>query len=98
MNDASLRLDVDARRHIWSINEDQTVLFCLFGIVFALLISGGWRHDVVAFCVMLAGVIDGTVPGDVGFAGFGYPADVIVALVLAVSRGLMNSGVAYHVT
>ena len=80
------------------MTNDQSILFGLFGLVFALLLWGRWRYDVVAFCALLAAVSVGVVPNDVAFAGFGHPATVIVALVLVVSRGLTNSGAVDHIT
>ncbi|KZM49626.1 SLC13 family permease [Labrenzia sp. OB1] len=71
---------------------DQIALFILFGIVFALLVWGRIRFDLVAFAALIAGAFLGLVPSDRIFSGFGHPAVVIIALVLIVSRGLMNSG------
>ena len=71
---------------------DQIILFTLLGFVFAFLIWGHWRYDIVAFCALLVALIAGVVPGERAFAGFGHPATVIIALVLVVSRGLSNSG------
>lgn len=71
---------------------EQTALFALFGIVFALLIWGRIRYDLVAFAALIVGTMAGLVPTDNVFSGFGHPAVVIIALVLIVSRGLMNSG------
>ena len=71
---------------------DHYQLFALFIIVFALLIYGRWRYDLVAFGALVAALILGLVPTADAFSGFGHPATVIVALVLVVSRGLINSG------
>lgn len=71
---------------------EQSALFALFGVVFALLIWGRIRYDLVAFAALIVGTIAGLVPTDNVFTGFGHPAVVIIALVLIVSRGLMNSG------
>jgi len=71
---------------------DQVILFTLLACVFALLIWGRWRYDVVAFGALIIAVLTGTVPAAEAFAGFGHPATIIVALVLVVSRGLSNSG------
>ena len=71
---------------------DQVILFTLLACVFALLIWGRWRYDVVAFGALIVAVLTGTVPATEAFAGFGHPATMIVALVLVVSRGLSNSG------
>jgi len=71
---------------------DQVILFTLLACVFALLIWGRWRYDIVAFGALIIAVLTGTVPAAEAFAGFGHPATIIVALVLVVSRGLSNSG------
>jgi len=68
------------------------ILFTLLICVFALLIWGRWRYDVVAFGALVVGVLTGVVPTAKAFSGFGHPATIIVALVLIVSRGLSNSG------
>ncbi len=75
------------------MTTDQALLFTLLGAVFALLIWGRWRYDLVAFVALLAAVLLGLVPTSAAFAGFGHPATVIIALVLVVSRGLSNTGV-----
>jgi len=74
------------------------ILFGLFGLVFALLLWGRWRYDLIAFSALLVGVISGAVPSANAFSGFGHPATIIVALVLVVSRGLTNSGAIYLIT
>lgn len=72
--------------------QDQTILFALFAGVFAMLLWGRWRYDLVAFCALLIALVLGVVPTEDAFSGFGHPATIIVALVLIVSRGLQNSG------
>ncbi len=74
------------------MTKDQIILFTLLGFVFAFLIWGRWRYDVVAFGALLVALIAGVIPGEQAFAGFGHPATVIIALVLIISRGLSNSG------
>ncbi len=74
------------------MTTEQIILFSLFGLVFAMLLWGRFRYDLVAFCALLIGLILGVVPEKEAFSGFGHPATIIVALVLVVSRGLMNSG------
>ncbi|WP_306119200.1 MULTISPECIES: SLC13 family permease [unclassified Roseitalea] len=71
---------------------DQIFLFSLFGALFAFLVWGRVRYDLVAFTALLIAVFAGHVEPDAAFAGFGHPAVVIIALVLIVSRGLVNSG------
>ncbi len=75
------------------MTTDQLLLFTLLGCVFALLIWGRWRYDLVAFVALLVAILTGLVPKEQAFSGFGHPATVIIALVLVVSRGLSNSGV-----
>ena len=83
------------------MTNDQMMLFGLLGAIFALLIWGRIRYDVVAFGALVAAVAIGVVDQKAAFAGFGHPAVIIIALVLVVSRGLVNSGaievVARHV-
>ncbi|MBL4647269.1 MAG: SLC13 family permease, partial [Rhizobiales bacterium] len=71
---------------------DQMFLFGLFGAVFAMLLWGRYRYDLVAFTALILALVVGVVPYDMAFSGFGHPATMIVALVLVVSRGLINSG------
>jgi di/tricarboxylate transporter len=71
---------------------DQTFLFVLFVAVFGLMIWGRFRYDLVAFTALVVAALAGVVSGDAVFAGFGHPATIIVAVVLVISRGLVNSG------
>ncbi len=64
----------------------------MFAAVFTLLISGRVRYDLVAFGALVIAVIAGVVPANDAFTGFGHPAVVIIALVLIVSRALLNAG------
>ena len=80
------------------MTSDQMILFGLFGAVFALLLWGRFRYDMVAFVALLTGVATGVVPYDQAFSGFGHEATIIVALVLVVSAGLVRSGAVYLIT
>jgi di/tricarboxylate transporter len=80
------------------VTTDQIILFTLFAVVFALMLWGRWRYDLVAFSALLLGVVLGVVPVDEAFAGFGHPATFIVAIVLVVSAGLVRSGVVFLIT
>ena len=83
------------------MTADQIILFSLLAVVFALLLWGRIRYDIVAFAALVIAVVLGVVKQQEAFAGFGHPAVIIIALVLVVSRGLVNSGaievVARHV-
>ncbi len=74
------------------MTTDQIVLFALIFVIFAFLIWGRFRYDLVAFAALVIAFAAGVVPKDEVFAGFGHPAVVIIALVLIVSRGLSRSG------
>ena len=80
------------------MTTDQIILFSLFGAVFALLIWGRFRYDLVAFTALMVGVVLGVVPSDDAFSGFGHPATLVVALVLVVSAGLVRSGAVFLIT
>ena len=71
---------------------DQIFLFSLLVVVFALLIWGRVRYDVVAFAALVVAYVGGVIPKEKVFLGFGHPATVIIALVLIVSHGLYRSG------
>jgi di/tricarboxylate transporter len=74
------------------MSQDQILLFSLLVVVFALLIWGRVRYDVVAFGALIVAYVGGVIPKGAVFAGFGHPATVIIALVLIVSHGLYRSG------
>ncbi|UWQ16106.1 SLC13 family permease [Jannaschia sp. M317] len=80
------------------MTTDQIILFSLFGGVFAMLLWGRFRYDIVAFSALLLGVILGVVPKEDAFSGFGHPATLVVALVLVVSAGLVRSGAVLLIT
>jgi di/tricarboxylate transporter len=74
------------------VSIEQITLLALVAAVFAFLVWGKYRYDVVAFSALVLAGILGLVPAKQAFAGFGHPAVVIIALVLIVSRGLSRSG------
>ena len=71
--------------------DQLTVCGILLG-VFVFFLWGKYRYDLVAFGALVAAVLSGVVPGDEAFSGFGHPAIITVALVLMLSRGLVESG------
>ena len=91
-----MALESHARRP--SMTTEQIILFSLFGGVFAFMLWGRLRYDLVAFVALLVGVVLGVVPKADAFSGFGHPATVIVALVLVVSAGLVRSGAVLYIT
>lgn len=80
------------------MTTDQIILFTLFGAVFAMLLWGRFRYDMVAFSALMIGTVLGVVPAADAFAGFGHPATLVVALVLVVSAGLVRSGAVFLIT
>lgn len=74
------------------MNAEQGILFALIVGIFALLVWGRFRYDVVALSALVVAYVSGVVPKERVFSGFGHPAVVIIALVLVVSRGLSRSG------
>ncbi|MGR3758691.1 SLC13 family permease [Roseobacteraceae bacterium NS-SX3] len=77
---------------------DQAALFAVFAAVFALLLWGRYRYDLIAFGALMVSVVLGLVPAKDAFAGFGHPATLVVALVLIVSAGLVRSGAVFLIT
>ena len=72
--------------------SDLTLLFGILLVLFGMLVWGRFRYDLIAFVALLITVLLGIIEPSKAFEGFGHPAVVIIALVLVVSRGLMNSG------
>jgi di/tricarboxylate transporter len=75
-----------------NMTTDQAILFTLLFFVFALLIWGRLRYDLVAFMALTVALVLGVVPKEQAFSGFGHPATIIIALVLIVSAAM--SGIA----
>jgi di/tricarboxylate transporter len=74
------------------MSYDQITLTGIFVVLFAALIWGRIRYDLLSFAALLAGVVLGVVPAPEAFVGFGNEATIIVALVLVVTTGLSRSG------
>lgn len=74
------------------MTTDQYLLFGILFCLFALLLWGKIRYDIVALGALVVAVVVGVIPEKSAFEGFGHPATIIIALVLVVSKGLANSG------
>lgn len=74
------------------MQHELTQIFALLGAVFALLVWGRFRYDLVAFGALIIAATFGLVPAQDVFSGFGHSAVAIIGLVLIVSRGLSSSG------
>ncbi len=79
------------------MNSEQTLLVAIFCLLFSLLLWGKFRYDLVAFSTLIISVAIGVVPYNNAFDGFAHPATIIVALVLVVSKGLINSGAIFFI-
>jgi hypothetical protein len=75
-----------------SMTPEQIAIFAILGAALVLFVWQRWRFDVVAVVALLACVVTGLVEPTAAFAGFGHPAVITVAAVLAISRALANSG------
>lgn len=74
------------------MTAEQIASVGVLGLALVLFASGRLRYDLVALLALFAGVVVGVVPGAEAFNGFGHPAVITVAAVLALSRGLSDSG------
>ena len=72
---------------------EQISTLSLLAVVVALFIWGRWRVDAVAMLALMASVFLGLVEPQDAFKGFGHPAVITVAAVLALSTALARSGV-----
>ena len=79
------------------MNSEQILLVAIFCLLFSLLLWGKFRYDLVAFSILIISVAIGVVPYNNAFDGFAHPATIIVALVLVVSKGLINSGAVFFI-
>ena len=76
---------------------EQSVVFAILAAAMVLFVWGRWRYDVVATLALLACVVTGVVPMAEAFDGFGHPAVVVVAIVLAVTRAFITSGIVQRI-
>ncbi len=76
---------------------EQGVVFAILAAAMVLFVWGRWRYDVVAAMALVACVVAGVVPMADAFDGFGHPAVVVVAVVLAVTRAFVTSGIVQRI-
>ena len=60
------------------MTADQLILFALLIALFAFLLWGRWRYDLVAFAALVIALVVGVVPAGQAFAGFGHPATALI--------------------
>ena len=74
--------------------NDQIILSSTLIALLCLFIWGRIRYDALAVGALFVLVVLEIIPGNEAFAGFAHPAVITVALVLIISQGLSNSGLA----
>ena len=74
--------------------NDQIILSSTLVALLCLFIWGKIRYDALAIGALFVLVVLEIIPANDAFAGFAHPAVITVALVLIISQGLSNSGIA----
>ena len=74
--------------------NDQIILSSTLVALLVLFIWGKVRYDALAIGALFVLVVLEIIPTNQAFAGFAHPAVITVALVLIISQGLSNSGIA----
>ena len=74
--------------------SDQIILSSTLIALLCLFIWGKVRYDALAVGALFVLVVLEIIPANEAFAGFAHPAVITVALVLIISQGLTNSGIA----
>ena len=74
--------------------NDQIILSATLIALLCLFIWGKIRYDALAIGALFVLVVLEIIPANDAFAGFAHPAVITVALVLIISQGLSNSGIA----
>lgn len=71
---------------------EQILMLILILLLLAFFAWDRLRYDVVAIMALIVAVFLGLVPSEAAFSGFAHPAVITVAMVLVISKGLINSG------
>jgi di/tricarboxylate transporter len=71
---------------------EQIEILGVLVVAMGLFVWGRWRADVVALLTLGAAVVLGLVPTGEAFLGFGHPAVITVAAVLAISASMARAG------
>ena len=74
--------------------SDQYLLSLTLIALLGLFVWGKVRYDALAIGALFVLVVLDIIPANQAFAGFAHPAVITVALVLIISQGLSNSGIA----
>jgi di/tricarboxylate transporter len=68
-------------------------VFGVLAVALVLFVTEWLRYDAVAILALITVTAAGIIPIDRAFMGFGHPAVITVAVVLVLSRGLVEAGV-----
>lgn len=71
---------------------EQIEILVILVAAMGLFVWGRWRADVVALLTLGTSVVLGVVPAAEAFVGFGHPAVITVAAVLAISASMARAG------
>ena len=74
--------------------NDQLILSITLIALLGMFIWGRFRYDAVSIFALFVLIILEIIPANDAFSGFAHPAVITVALVLVISQGLSNSGLA----
>ncbi|MGE0502809.1 MAG: SLC13 family permease [Rhizobiaceae bacterium] len=77
---------------------EQVFVFGLLGALLTMLVWGRFRYDLVAFGALIIAALGGVITAEEAFSGFGHEATITVALVLVISRAMINSGAVELIT
>ena len=74
--------------------SDQLILSITLTALLGMFIWGRFRYDAVSIFALFVLIFLEVIPANDAFSGFAHPAVITVALVLVISQGLSNSGLA----
>ena len=74
--------------------SDQLILSITLTALLGMFIWGRFRYDAVSIFALFVLIVLEVIPSNDAFSGFAHPAVITVALVLVISQGLSNSGLA----
>jgi len=77
---------------------DIVVVTVILFAAIALLVTQKLPVDLTAFCIMVVLIVTGILTPKEAFLGFSNPAPITVAILFAVSHGLMRSGALDFIT
>jgi len=74
--------------------NDQLILSLVIVVLLAFFISGKYRYDFVSLSALAFLVLAGVIDISDAFTGLSHPAVITVGLVLLISKGLQDAGLA----